>query len=391
MKSIRQETQRSTVQRLIAVTIITISLLLIHSPQPIASQDYGHYGGLIRINDIIGGTITDEVHYIEYTFSGQRGQEIFIFLQAVGSGDLDPVVKLRGPDGPTLEDDDDWNTHAWSTRNSFLRHRLPANGAYTVTATRYREHDGPTSGNFLLWVTDSYPRVAYYGNLSHNQYIVGAISDEIYEVEHTYSGRAGETITITMEKITGDLDPYVKLRGPDSTPLRENDDVGYSNWNSLLTYTLPRTGAYTITATGSPYWDDPTSGEYKLRVVSDAHSQREGGILRPNQVILVDTTIYPRGVTFSFDYYNRFDYTSSTTRLDWGINATVMPTIMTGQRPVLTLYDLHGDQLASISPNSSFAILNCSQLPQTGTYFLTVGGQLYGTYTITFRHPAYAR
>jgi len=358
------------------VAIVAALLLPTHIPQTVLAQrDYGHYGGVIPMNRLIGGTITNETHFIEYTFGGQSGQEIFITLQAAGYGNLDPYLKLRGPDGTTLDTDND----GWTGRNSRIETTLSQDGAYTVTATRYGGYDGLSTGNFLLWVTDSHPCVAYYGVFSPNQYIIGAISDEYYGVEHTFSGRAGEEVTITMKKFKGNLDPYLKLRGPDGTTL-DTDNDGWTGRNSRIEITLPQDGAYTIHATRYKGYNGTTSGQYILRIQSDTHPT--GGVLHPNQIIRGYIGKDLNSITYSFDY---------TGALDRGVNVTVR-TQFSRQYPDLDLYDSNNNPLdIFICASTRSAILACTQMPQTGKYYIRVKVSRKGYYTITLRHPAYAR
>jgi hypothetical protein len=359
---------------LFTVAIITTSLLLVHVPQIILAQ--GHYGGVIRMNDIIGGIITDQVHYIEYTFSGSAGQGVYIFLEAAGYGNLDAYLKLRGPGITSCWDDD-----GWFGQNSFLQVTLPQTGAYTVTATRYKEHDGSSAGSFLLLVTESNPTVAYYGVLSPNQKIVGAISDDIYGIEHTFSGQRGENVTITMKKFGGcSLDTYLKLRGPDGAEIAANDD-GWTGTNSKIEITLPQTGAYTIHATRYNRYRGSTSGEYILCITSDLHPAGQGGVLRPNQIIMgyIDRNL--SSVTYSFDY---------TGPLNRGVNITVR-TQHAGQNASIELYGPDNNQVTSVSPNSRIAVLTHAQVSRTGTYSLKVRTSKRGYYIIVLRHPAFAR
>lgn len=358
------------------VAIIAALLLPTHIPQTVLAQrDYGHYGGVIPMNRLIGGTITDEIHFIEYTFSGRSGQEIFITLQAAGYGNLDPYLKLRGPDGTTLDTDD----NGWSGRNSKIEITLQQDGAYTVTATRHKEHDGQSAGNFLLWVTDSHPCVAYYGVFSPNQYIIGAISDEYYGVEHTFSGKPGEKVIITMEKFRGNLDTLLMLRGPDSTTL-DIDDNGWYGRNSRIEITLQQDGAYTIHATRSGAHNGTTSGQYILRILSDTHPT--GGVLHPNQIIRGYIGEDLNSITYSFDY---------TGALDRGVNVAVI-TQFSRQYPDLDLYDSDNNILIIFSHTTSrFAILARTEMSQTGKYSIKVKVSREGYYTITLRHPAYAR
>lgn len=65
----------------------------------------------------------------------------------------------------------------------------------------------------------------------------------LYE-EHTFEGRAGQSVTITLE--SRDFDTYVALFNPDGKLLAENDDISRSNTNSALTFTLPASGRYIV-------------------------------------------------------------------------------------------------------------------------------------------------
>jgi tetratricopeptide (TPR) repeat protein len=65
----------------------------------------------------------------------------------------------------------------------------------------------------------------------------------LYE-EHTFEGRAGQSVTISVE--SRDFDTYVALFSPDGKLLAENDDISRSNTNSALTFTLPASGRYIV-------------------------------------------------------------------------------------------------------------------------------------------------
>jgi hypothetical protein len=91
---------------------------------------------------------------------------------------------------------------------------------------------------------------------------------------YTISGTAGQLLEVAMVARGEDsgLDSYLKLyqgNGTDGELLMENDDGGNS-LNSLIRFTLPADGIYTIAA--SPYGD--SSGAYTLRV---APSRVAGG------------------------------------------------------------------------------------------------------------------
>ncbi|MEG4318693.1 MULTISPECIES: tetratricopeptide repeat protein [unclassified Microcoleus] len=65
----------------------------------------------------------------------------------------------------------------------------------------------------------------------------------LYE-QHSFVGRAGQSVTISVE--SSDFDTYVALFGPDGKLLAKNDDISKSNSNSALTFTLPASGRYIV-------------------------------------------------------------------------------------------------------------------------------------------------
>ena len=65
----------------------------------------------------------------------------------------------------------------------------------------------------------------------------------LYE-QHTFVGRAGQSVTISVE--SRDFDTLVALFSPDAKLLVKNDDISRSNTNSALTFTLPASGRYTV-------------------------------------------------------------------------------------------------------------------------------------------------
>ncbi|WP_366664968.1 DVUA0089 family protein [Microcoleus sp. bin48.metabat.b7b8b9.023] len=65
----------------------------------------------------------------------------------------------------------------------------------------------------------------------------------LYE-QHTFQGRAGQSVTISVE--SRDFDTLVALFSPDEKLLAKNDDISSSNSNSSVTVTLPASGRYTV-------------------------------------------------------------------------------------------------------------------------------------------------
>ncbi|WP_333309512.1 MULTISPECIES: PPC domain-containing protein [unclassified Microcoleus] len=82
----------------------------------------------------------------------------------------------------------------------------------------------------------------------------------LYE-QHTFVGRAGQSVTISVE--SRDFDTLVALFSPDEKLLAKNDDISRSNTNSSLTFTLPASGRYTVVVNANKKGE---RGRYTLTV-----------------------------------------------------------------------------------------------------------------------------
>ncbi|WP_293128288.1 tetratricopeptide repeat protein [Microcoleus sp. bin38.metabat.b11b12b14.051] len=82
----------------------------------------------------------------------------------------------------------------------------------------------------------------------------------LYEL-HTFKGRAGQSVTITVE--SSDFDTYVVILDSQGKKLAENDDISKSNSNSAVTLTLPATGTYRVAVNAVNKGD---RGRYNLTV-----------------------------------------------------------------------------------------------------------------------------
>ncbi|MBZ0300957.1 MAG: pre-peptidase C-terminal domain-containing protein [Anaerolineae bacterium] len=84
-----------------------------------------------------------------YELSGSSGQTLTITLEA-GSGSLDPVLRLIGPDGALAADNDDADDRALGNSAQIVNFALPASGVYRIEAARF---DG--TGHYNLAVVSA--------------------------------------------------------------------------------------------------------------------------------------------------------------------------------------------------------------------------------------------
>jgi hypothetical protein len=91
----------------------------------------------------------------------------------------------------------------------------------------------------------------------------GIINDRTPTFEFDLDLSAGDTVTISTEVTTGDLDTTITLFAPDGDEVAYNDDRGDGTYNSLLTYTAESSGTYRIVI---GRYDDSTRGEFTVLV-----------------------------------------------------------------------------------------------------------------------------
>jgi hypothetical protein len=115
------------------------------------------------------------------------------------------------------------------------------------------------------------------GTIAYNQSVTGAFSDDVTEQFYTFTGTAGDVVTITMVADDNDaLDTWVWLltsegfAGDELVPLIDNDDAAdtsLGSYNSqIVDFALPETGEYTIRATRLGFG----TGGYTLTLSNDA-------------------------------------------------------------------------------------------------------------------------
>ena len=66
---------------------------------------------------------------------------------------------------------------------------------------------------------------------------------------YSFNASAGQQVTITMTRVSGDLDPYLYLIGPDGYVVTQNDDAQGNDSSLGGSLTLPFSGRYVVEAT----------------------------------------------------------------------------------------------------------------------------------------------
>lgn len=223
---------------------------------PTATEETIGFSGAV-LNE--RGEISDEVSEVLYTFTANADDVITLRMTRDEGATLDTYLILTDSAGRTLIENDDAidSGRAESLIENFI---IPADGEYTVIATRFQRELGSTSGGFTLTleqggaVVDATPdpNIPSATVLTVGDSVRGEITADVGEVLYTFNASAGDVVSIHMEADSGTtLDPLLILTDENGVTLAENDDAFNVERNvSLINgFSIPRDGAYTVIAT----------------------------------------------------------------------------------------------------------------------------------------------
>lgn len=174
----------------------------------------------------------------EYRFEGATGERVIITMRSLQLLRLDPLLRLRDPGGSTIAEDDD----SLGLLDARLEVVLPEDGIYTIVATSFT---GLGRGGYTLELALPTSTVATSPTIAYGDVIDQTLTPG-GEDNYTFSGNAGDTITIRYESSRLALDPYLELRSADGTLLADDDDSGGGLDAQITAFELPADGDYVI-------------------------------------------------------------------------------------------------------------------------------------------------
>jgi hypothetical protein len=212
---------------------------------------------MMAYGDTVNGVINDDQVSQTYTFAGSLGDRVRITMEATPGSALDCYLELQGPDGAVVDANDDIDPGV--VRDSLITVDLPADGTYTIVASRYVGPDeAPTAGTYRLSLEAIDENAASGAGtapqttpLAYGQTEVGEINDDQYLVFYVFEGTVGDVVTIQVNNLTGNLDSVLHLyrsEGDQWVEIANNDDspTGGTYEALLQNVILPQTGKYLI-------------------------------------------------------------------------------------------------------------------------------------------------
>jgi hypothetical protein len=156
---------------------------------------------------------------------------------------------------------------------------IPTNGLYRVRvqlvgdgATEYELGLGytdrpnplaPTPIEIVVGVPTPTPDTsdigAYQGELAHGTQLTGTLTADTPTHAYTLSARAGEWLTLEMGRVSGTIDPFLRLYDPDGELIAVDDNSGGNRSARIANVRALRDGQYRVQASGGDRY-----GEYVL-------------------------------------------------------------------------------------------------------------------------------
>ncbi|MDX2140997.1 MAG: DVUA0089 family protein [Chloroflexota bacterium] len=204
------------------------------------------------------GELTSDETEIEVGTELQAGDVVVITTLAVDA-ELDTTLRLLDPNGETVAENDDRGD---GTFNSQIIYEVSADGIYTVVVSSFNQEG---EGVFLLSIALDPNAKPPFDYTSVDGETVGEFSGEIDDNTETYElDLATGDIVFAYTDAENGLDTTLTLYAPDGEIVAFNDDGVDGTLNSLIVYTAPVDGTYTLEV--APF-DDTQSGDFDLTVL----------------------------------------------------------------------------------------------------------------------------
>lgn len=101
--------------------------------------------------------------------------------------------------------------------------------------------------------------------INYGDTVTGRIEGDVFQRVYRFNAQAGDVVTIEMNSLSGDLDPYLSLRDREDDELANNDDINTTTRDARIeAFTIPENGPYEIFATRFSADLGTTQGEFQL-------------------------------------------------------------------------------------------------------------------------------
>jgi hypothetical protein len=344
--------------------------------------------GEITPDQPVTGEITGAHWYQRYTYNAQ-GADVIQLTAKRTDGTLFPQVEVLDANGSNLNIGYTDNTGETA---SIDRLELPGPGAYTVAMTRNSDFTGYTVGTYELDLTligagEESPLLSgSMGDVAYDNALTGDIGARWYE-DWNLVTQAGDTLTISATRTSGNLQPEVILLGGSGQEISHAYVDRTGDGASIDRYQLNGPGTYTVRVSRSNGKGGVTTGGYSLMVSLDGAGDGSASLQGTTGDIQQGTPV--DGQITAARWADTWTYTGTK-----GVVLDITAKRTEGTLvPHVEIRDSNGQTLNSAYPDAAMdtAELTGYALPGDGQYQIVVyrdgeqGGWTTGAYTLTVK------
>jgi len=212
----------------------------------------------ILVQDVVTLDNASPTHSVNIDLT--EGDILVANTYAIGPN-IDTTLELRSPTGSIAAQNDD--SGEGGTLNSQILLLINQTGRYELVLGTY---SGADFGDVMISAAiDPEAELPYDFTAIEGTEIAretGAIDEDQSSREYPILLEAGQTLLVLADTMSGDLDPVLRVLGPDGQPVALNDDRGDGSLNSGIAITATETAEYTVVM--ERYSGGNSSGEYSL-------------------------------------------------------------------------------------------------------------------------------
>ncbi len=366
------------------MSILASTLVGMLIAAPVAAQDTPDDQTGLDYGAQITGEITKNQPRSVYYFDGLRGEVVAISVTAT-KGDLDPILTMIDANGRVIAQRDDTN----GTRNITIQAlTIPQSLRYYVIVGRFGMGLGSTNGTFQLNIE----RIGVSGEsgsaLRYGDSVINSISNMTPQLYYSFQAKQGDIVDITMQRNSGNLDPYLQVVNSDAHVIAESDDMNGSGSldAGVKSLVIDKTGTYIIVATRYGEAAGTSSGRYILSL-AEADNSGLGNAFETAIALDVNSTAEGEITNSNYQKYYAFD-----ARKD-DLVSVQMNRISGSVDAFIAIADQNLQELVSDDDGGGGqnAKIDAFRIPEDGKYFIVAtradrqAGTTSGKYKLSFQ------
>ncbi len=218
--------------------------------------------------------------------------------------------------------------------------------------------------------------------LNFGEAVSGSLDDDSFRQVYTFNGLANEVVAISMNRLSGNLDPYLLLTDEQGQILALSDDEG-PNTNAQIEFKrIPASGRYFVIATRFGQEHGSTGGDYTLLLARVGSGVTENTVLQYGDSVLGRIS-QDEPIAFYFLRAQRGDVINTTMRRTSG-NLDPHLDLATGDGTVIISNDDDPNAAGTLDAGiSHYTILENGIYLIVATRFGREAGDTEGSYVLS--------